>query len=229
MAALPGIYDVTSTMSTPVEPEFATNPGTTSATPKKGAGHRKRKGKPQEVTAPEIDPLERGDEEERNRAQGAEADELPTAHQDAPSDVEAARMRSELAKDLVHRVDQLVPLIGDVGLATGIQFLRRDLSRCHDLLREHPTENDFLSIVILVESAMAQLKWKQYNTLELDVIRQALDIGYRQVQVGFDDYQKARTMFAAKQVAVTPRMDLESLKWEDIKDDEQDEATTNLP
>ena len=137
-------------------------------------------------------------------------------------DAEGGRVRSELARDLIQRVNQLLPLVGDVALATHVGLLRRDLSRGHDLLKDHPGENNFLSIVTLVESTMAQLKWKQYTHSQLEAIRQVLDMGYRQVRVGFNDYETARNLFSQKSVDATPRIDLDSLSLEDLTDDEEE-------
>lgn len=222
MAALAAMYEATATISIPVESEFLTSHRT--PTNRKQQPVRLRRGRemPRYDTGPEVDPHERGDEEECNRAEGKAADQTSTASEEAvSSDGEAVRVRSEIARDLIHRVDELVPLVGDVALATNVQLLKRDLSRCHDLLRGHPRESDFLSIVTLVESSLAQLKWKQYTRPQLETIRQVFDIGYRQVQVGFEEYEKARTLFCSKHVEATPRIDLESLKWEDIKDEEE--------
>jgi hypothetical protein len=170
-----------------------------------------------------VDPAERGNEEERNQAAPLEVDRgREKKEPEAIEGGEGSRVRSELARDLVQRVDQLLPLLGDVSLATHIGLLKRDLSRCHDALRNHSGESNYLSIVTLVESAMAQLKWKQYGTTQLDTIRQTLDIGYRQVRVNFGDYEKARALFSQQSVDPTPRIDLESLKWEDITDAEED-------
>jgi hypothetical protein len=107
-------------------------------------------------------------------------------------------------------------MIGDVSLATHLQLLKRDLSQCHDMLRNHPSENNFLSIVTLVESAMAQLKWKQYDRACLQAIRGAFEIGYQQVTVGFEDYEKARGLFVREHVDAAPRIDLASLSWDDV-------------
>lgn len=173
-------------------------------------------------TAPDVDPAEMGDEDERNQVSIAELDRGHSAAAKEPADDgEGGRVRSELARDLLHRVDQLVPLVGDVALATNIELLKRDLSRCHDVLLAHPSESDFLSIVTLVESAMNQLKWKQYTRSQLEAIRQAFDIGYRQVRVGFSDYERARTLVAANALETTPRIDLASLNWEEITDGEE--------
>jgi hypothetical protein len=169
-----------------------------------------------------VDPAERGSENERNQAtslgsdQGREAKVRPTV-----KDGEGGRVRSELARDLVLRAKGLEPLIGDVALATHIGLLKRDLSRCHDALKGHPGESNYLSIVTLVESAMAHLKWKQYTGPQIAAISQALDIGYRQVRVRFDDYEKARCLLSNEHVDASPRLDLGAVNWNEIEDDEE--------
>jgi hypothetical protein len=210
------------TMTVAVDADQLTSPRTPPVKPhRKGAApawHRRRS-TPQ--TGLDVDPAERGDEEEQNQASTPEADQGRTAkEQERIEDGEGGRVRSEQARGLVQRVDQLLPLIGDVSLATHITLLKRDLSRCHDALNDHPGETNYLSIVTLVESAMTQLKWRQYTRPQLEAIRQVLDIGYQQVWVRFEDYEKARTLLSRSKVDVTPRIDLESLKWEDIADEE---------
>jgi hypothetical protein len=209
------------TMTIAVEADPLTSPRTLPTKPRrKGAApicHRRR---PTSQTGLDVDPAERGDEEEQDQAGTPAAEQGRTAkEQERIEDGEAGRVRSEQARDLVRRVDQLLPLVGDVSLATHVALLKRDLSRCHDALKDYPGENDYLSIVALVESAMTQLKWKQYTRPQLEAIREVLDIGYRQVRVGFKDYEKARLLFSRNEVDATPRIDLASLKWEDIDDE----------
>ena len=170
-----------------------------------------------------VDPAEQGSEDERNQtSSNGKVDQGKEAEVQKPvDDAEGSRIRSELARDLVQRVNQLEQLFGDVALAAHIGLLKRDLSRCHDALKGHPGESNFLSIVTLVESAMAQLKWKQYTQTQLESIRQALDIGYRKVRVRFEDYEIACSLLADKDVDTTPRIDLDSLKLEDLTDDEE--------
>lgn len=176
---------------------------------------------PASQTGFDVDPAEQGDEDERNQAGPGERNQARAVkEQERIEDGEGGRVRSEQARDLVQRVNQLLPLIGEVSLATHIGLLKRDLSRCHDALKDYPSESNYLSIVTLVESAMAQLKWKQYTCSQVEAIRQTLDIGYRQVRVRFEDYEKSRTLLAQKNVDATPRIDLESLKWEDLADEE---------
>jgi hypothetical protein len=223
MVALDAVHP-TSTMSIPVEVVRLTTPRTPPVQhgrdPKRALWKNSRLAN---GTALDVDPAEHGNEEERNQAAPLEAGrDQEKKEQGAIEDGEGSRVRSELARDLVQRVDQLLPLLGEVSLATHIALLKRDLSRSHDVLRDHPGESNYLSIITLVESAMARLKWKQYGKTQLETIRQTLDIGYRKVRVRFDDYEKARALFPEQGVDPTPRIDLESLKWEDIKDAEEE-------
>jgi hypothetical protein len=103
-----------------------------------------------------------------------------------------------------------------------VELLKRDLSRCHDVLGNSGSERDFLSIITLIESALSQMKWKQYTIQQVDTIRQALDIGYRQVAVSYEDYQLVRKLLAVKDIDPVPRIDLDALKLEDLEDDETD-------
>jgi hypothetical protein len=212
----------TSTMSVPLDMGQLTSPRTSPATPRREKGFLPERRTPSAPrTGLDVDPSERGDEGVRNQANTPDGNRGRVEEaRDCTDDEEGGRVRSELARDLIRRVDQLLPLVGDVSLATHIGLLKRDLSRCHDALKDHPGESNYLSIVTLVESAMAQLKWKQYTPPQLDAFRKALDIGYRQVRVRFEDYEKARGLLARNNVDATPRIDLASLKWEDVADEE---------
>jgi hypothetical protein len=221
MAALDAFDRPTATMSVAVDAETLrqTSPRMFRSPPR---WNGRFSSSPRGNTVPDVDPAEKGDEEERNQASATEIERERSATKEPPSnDGEGSRVRSELARDLLQRIDQLIPLLGDISLATNIELLKRDLSHCHDVLKAHPSESDFLSIITLVESAMAQTKWKQYNRLQLEAIREACDIGYRQVQVRFSDYVKARELVAAKALETTPRIDLEKLSLEDITDGEE--------
>lgn len=223
LATLEANRTTASTLLAPIDSPNSTTPQTTQARQRGINGLHRGEARPRPQTVPEVEPSERGEEDERNQADPLlEADQGQLASKVTPADDgEASRVRSELGRGLVQRVDQLVALVGDISLATHLQILKRDLSRCHDALKGYPSEGDFLSIVTLVESAMAQLKWKQFTRPQLDTIRQALDIGYRQVHVRFEDYEKARTLFRTNQVNATPRIDLDSLNLEDLADGEE--------
>src|SRR4051812_44321820 len=71
--------------------------------------------------------------------------------------------RPELARHLLARAERLAPRLGDVSLAVEIQLLKRELSRGHDVLASNREERDFLSVVTLVEAALASLTWKHYT------------------------------------------------------------------
>lgn len=207
------------TITNPVEVGQATTP----RTPRLGIrGEAGLHAKGIYQTCLDVDAAERGDEDERDHATSLDGNRRPERSevQDV-TDGEGGRIRSELARDLVQRIDELVPLLGDVSLATHIGLLKRDLSRCHEILKAHPGEGDYLSIVTLVESALARMKWKQYCKLQLETIRQVLEVGYRQVRVRFEDYENARAQLSRQHVDSTPRIDLESLSWEEVADAEE--------
>jgi len=159
--------------------------------------------------------------------------EAPDVGEDTPSSTatvapairadagEAARIRSEWAKQLMERVDELLASVGDVSLPTHVELLKRDLSSCHDVLATHPTEGDFLSIVTLVESALAQKKWRDYSREQLEEIRRAFELGYQQQRVGHEDYRSIRRVFVSRNVDSSPQIDLESLPLEEFTDGEE--------
>ncbi|NLY02730.1 MAG: hypothetical protein GXY83_42295 [Rhodopirellula sp.] len=174
-------------------------------------------------TAALVEPEECGDEELRNEAEPAgrfQPTKVTDTHGD---DGDAARARSEVARDVLHRVERLVPMVGDVALPVNIELLKKDLARCHDVLGHRPSESNFLSIVTLVESVISQLKWKQYDQSQLEQIGLAIAVGYRQGHVTYDDYAQVRTAFADARIDASPRIHLESLDLKDLTDDEPDD------
>jgi len=139
------------------------------------------------------------------------------------SDGQSLRVRSELVRDIRNRINDLMPLIGDVAFATEVQLFKRDLARCHDVLRDCPTEANFLSIVTLIESSTSQRKWRDYSSDQLNLIRSAVDIGYRQTRVSFSDSDSIRRRFSDEGIDTHPRIDLDSLNLTDVTDDEEKE------
>ncbi len=167
--------------------------------------------------------IERHDEEERNQARAPEEEEKQTSSPEMAANADGGgRVRREQARELSQRVDQLLLLLGDLSLATHIGLLKRDLSRCHDALRDYPDESNYLSIITLVESALTQLKWKQYTRSRLQAIHKALDIGSRQVRVSFADYEKVQQLLSDANVDASPRLDLEAVSWNEIANEEDD-------
>jgi hypothetical protein len=173
-------------------------------------------------TAPYVEPDERGNEKLYDEAEYTGGVQRAQVEETSGNAGEAARVRSELARELLHRVERLVPLVGDVSLPVNIQLLKRDLSHCHDALRAHPSESDFLSIITLVESAMTQTRWKEYSRSQFERIRSAVEVGYRQSHVEYADYERIRRDFAEGDIDTHPRINLDSLSLEDITDAEDD-------
>ena len=113
----------------------------------------------------------------------------------SPPGLKRPTTRADLARQLLGRVERLPSLLATVPLATEVQLLKRDLSRGHDLLRASPGEVSFLSVITLVESALACLTWKQYTPVVVDALRQAFAGGTRLVPFTFADYDFVRGAF----------------------------------
>jgi len=128
--------------------------------------------------------------------------------------------RVDLAQQLLGRVERLPTVLETVPLATEVQLLKRDLSRGHDMLRAS-NEINFLSVVTLVESALACLVWKQYTPQVVEALRQAFAGGTRQAPFTFADYDIVRQLFAAQGIPTVPTIDLNSLEPEDLNDGQE--------
>ena len=134
--------------------------------------------------------------------------------------LERPATRAGLARQLLDRVERLSPLLGTVPLATEVQLLKRDLSRGHDVLRP-AGETNFLSVVTLVESALACLTWKQYTSVVVEALREAFTAGTRQGAFTFADYNTIRTLFRERGITVVPTIDLDALSPEDLEDGQE--------
>ncbi len=199
---------------------LATSPATAS---QEISPRHERLVKARQHTAPEVEPNEKGNEDEKNQADAMPMDLAKSAYKKQYTDLEkgeGARIRSEVARNLIQRVDELVDSLGDVSFASSIQFLKRDLAHAHSMLRDYSSESDFLSIVTLLESAMVQLKWKQYTPDKLDIFKRVLDIGYNKVQVQFEDSEKASKLMADNSIEINPRIDFETFNMDDLRDEE---------
>jgi hypothetical protein len=136
------------------------------------------------------------------------------------SGLERPVTRADLARQLLGHVERLPPLLGTVPLATEVQLLKRDLSRGHDALRA-AGEGSFLSVVTLVDSALACLTWKQYTPAVVDALRRAFADGTRQAPFTFADYDAVRRLFAERGIRTVPAVDLDSLGPEDLDDGQE--------
>jgi hypothetical protein len=118
--------------------------------------------------------------------------------------------RRDLARWLLARVERLAERQGDVSLAAEVLLLKRDLARGHDLLDSRPADNDYRSVVTLVEAALAALTWKGYTPQILDALRQAFTAGTREGAFTFADYDVIRRHFASVGIPTVPAIELTS-------------------
>jgi hypothetical protein len=88
------------------------------------------------------------------------------------------------------------------------------------VLRASPGEVNFLSVVTLVESALACLTWKGYTPQVVEALREAFAAGTRTAPFTFADYDAVRRLFARRGIPTVPGVDLQSLGPEDLDDQE---------
>ncbi len=129
--------------------------------------------------------------------------------------------RADLACQLLARVDRLAPRLNDVSLAAEVQLLKRDLARSHPILSARPQDNSFLSVVTLVEAALASLTWKGYSPRVLDVLRTAFSAGMGDGEFTFEEYDAIRRHFKASGIPTGPTIDLSSPDLEEDEDGPQ--------
>src|SRR5262245_34520341 len=103
--------------------------------------------------------------------------------------------RFDLAGQLLAQLARLVPRLNNVSLAAEIQLLKRDLARGHASLSARPEDNNFLSVITLVEAVLASLTWRYYTPAVLDTIRQAFSAGLHDGPVTFEEYEAIRQRF----------------------------------
>lgn len=126
--------------------------------------------------------------------------------------------RVELARQLLARVERLSTLLGTIPLATEIQLLKRDMRRGHDVLPQ-AGETDFLSVVCLVEAALASLTWEQYTPEVVVALREAFAAGTGHELFTFGDYSTIRRRFRERDIPVGPTIGLDALDTEDGQED----------
>ncbi len=183
------------------------------------AASREKAPLPRKETAPRIDESEKGREDA--------LDSFDRLRPAAPPDREAtggnwATVRSALAKELLVLIDPMEATLGQVSCATHVQILKRQLARCHVELDSAKSETDFLSILALIESSLAQLTWKQYTPERLAAVRQALQLAYEKPHISSDDYQAIRRAFRGEHIETAPTIDVASLDLEGWDEEEID-------
>ncbi len=116
--------------------------------------------------------------------------------------------RAHFARQLLARLDRLAHRIGDVSLAAEIQLLKRELVRGHTVLSARPEDNNYLSVVTLVEGVLASLTWKAYSPGLVDALRQAFAAGVGDGEFSFEAYEAIRRSFTASGITTGPTIDL---------------------
>jgi hypothetical protein len=112
-----------------------------------------------------------------------------------------------LARQLLARLDRLASRLGEVSLAAEVQLLKRELARGHAVLSVRPADNNFLSVVTLVEAALASLTWKGYTPGVLDPLRRAFSAGVGEGEFTFGQYDAIRRHFKASGIPTGPILD----------------------
>ena len=116
--------------------------------------------------------------------------------------------RADLARQLLARVDRLATRLDDVSLAAEVQLLKRELVRGHAILSARPEDNNFLSVITLVEAALASLTWKGYTAGVLDCLRGAFSAAGREGEFTFEEYDGIRRRFKASGIPSGPAIDV---------------------
>lgn len=116
--------------------------------------------------------------------------------------LERPASRADLARQLLARVDRLEARLSDVSLATEIQLLKRELARGHAVLTR-PEDNNYLSVVCLVEAALVSLTWKLYTPV-LAALRRAFSAGTREGAFTYEEYAALRRHFRESDIPVGP-------------------------
>jgi hypothetical protein len=129
--------------------------------------------------------------------------------------------RADLARQLLARVDRLAARLGDVSLAAEVQLLKRELVRGHAILSDRPEDNNFLSVITLVEAALASLTWKGYTPAMLDGLRGAFSAAGRDGAFTFEGYDAIRRHFKAAGIPSGPTIDPSSPDLEEDEDGPQ--------
>lgn len=135
--------------------------------------------------------------------------------------LERPATRADLARQLLASVDRLEARLGDVSLASEIQLLKRELSRGHAVLSRRPEDNNYLSVICLVEAALASLTWKEYTPVVFAALRRAFSAGTRDGAFSFEEYDAIRRHFRESDLPVGPTIDLDSPDAEEGEDGPQ--------
>lgn len=97
-----------------------------------------------------------------------------------------------------------------------MRFLKDTLSVAHDCLKDGAdAENNYLSVVCLVESALA--RESEFSGEQRDTIREVLTLPVRKNEsFTFNDVERARLAFCNAGILTGPRIDLPNLSAADV-------------
>ena len=136
---------------------------------------------------------------------------------EAEAAVDTHRTRTDLASRLLTRVERLPALLGTVPLATEVRLLKRDLARGHPVLRA-VGEDNFLSVLVLVEAILAGLTWKLYTPEVVDALREAFAAGTREEAFTLGDYDAISRRLMERGFTSVPTINLDALEPEALED-----------
>jgi hypothetical protein len=105
------------------------------------------------------------------------------------------------------------------GQEARIRLLKRELVRGHDILSTRREDNNDLSVVTLVEAALASLTWKGYTPAVIDVLRRAFAAGTTAGEFTFEAYDSIRQDFKTAGIPTGPMIDLTAPAAEDEDED----------
>lgn len=177
-----------------------------------------------------IDPSEPDDDALSESNRGSVRARVSSARKANRGEVDDMRIRSELARSLRMRTKRMLDLIGDVAISTHIAMLKRDMSKAYDLLLDARSEQNFISMVALVEGVLSQGRGQELAASQIRVIYAAFDTAYRSQRLTHDDVESIRHRFSEMAISSGPMIDLEQFSDEmlEMDFDDDSEATCEI-
>jgi hypothetical protein len=146
-------------------------------------------------------------EEDKGDIEPCDSPVFPQSAAGVPSALSTDERR-KLAGRLDSLMNRVIESHGKVSMAANLQLLKRELSRCHDVLGALTYESDYLSIVTLVEANLASMDWKSATKQQLRQVEQALAVGCAESSVTFDDYTRAARRLRGSGLPTMPSFEL---------------------
>ena len=134
----------------------------------------------------------------------------------------AADTRKAIAREIGEAAERTIASHGSVKLATALQLLRRSLSNAHAVIGECKSEADFLSIVVLAETAISGKKWSDLGKDIFVQIKAAAALGETQNRVTYDDFNRVFRVLNATGSVSGPALDFDKSDEEDADAQEQE-------